>query len=182
MQKDWIFKAVKDLLEEWKSSRDLRGEVSFKNFKFQYKSRSRKQSIAEALAFWRWIIEERWFASEIRQELLNHFSQSSDELIRLVVQIESMPTILWRKILVKYNINSTSLESFLRRITQDQIKSFEYNFDDFMSGRISRAFSWWDRIVKKNNYGIAEGRGEIDSLAINFFVRKALCSKRFVVI
>lgn len=74
---------------------------------------------------------------EEKRKFLSLFvSDKQNPYIRLIAMIESMPAEMWRKILWKENIDFLSYESFLRRITNEQIEAIRVNYIELMSGNV----------------------------------------------
>ena len=134
-----------------------RGEIKRKmEFKYSKKASIVKSNIIEALCFWKFVQEKMYDSKlshaekvQLRDVFKEAFLEDSNELIGLIVRIESLPTSVWRKILWKHNIDFMSLESFLRRISYEEQKAISVNFNDYEIGRVPQVFSRWDRFWKK---------------------------------
>jgi hypothetical protein len=85
-----------------------------------------------------------------RKNFLSAFMSHDNWMIRTIARIESMPTMVWRKILWRYNIDFMSLESFLRRLSPEQATAIVDNYEDLcVRHDIPRVFSKWDRFWGK---------------------------------
>ena len=108
---------------------------------------TQKGKIRQALIFWTWVAGVCWRDDERnyidpskgeglkeRLNLLQQYVDHENPYIALIAKIERLPTLVWRKILWRYNIDFLSLESFLRRIFKKenayQIIAIEQNCDD----------------------------------------------------
>ncbi|MFA4815486.1 MAG: MMPL family transporter [Candidatus Gracilibacteria bacterium] len=132
------------LLEKMKDRENLtRREISRLNFSYVGdEAGKQKLLIAEALAFWRLVKESDLALYE--RVWPEAFLSDENRLIRLVAMIVLMPTVPWRRILWRYNIDFQSRESFLRRLKPEQLEAIEANFADLAAERIPRAFSRWE--------------------------------------
>nr|MBT5942268.1 hypothetical protein [bacterium] len=96
-----------------------------------------KELILSALVLWRFALNTLTNHSwEIRRKFLSQFIDHENYGIRLVAQIESLPTSIWRKILWKQNIDFVTFESFLRRISSLSADAINNNYSDLMSGKL----------------------------------------------
>ncbi len=89
-------------------------------------------AIKLALCFWAFI--KSYESNETRRVFLESFTDNSNKYIALIAKIELLPVKIWRKILWRYNIDFLSLESFLRRISGNQIAAIEVNLSDIENG------------------------------------------------
>lgn len=97
---------------------------------FPYKNNI-AQTLQLALCFWNFFKNEiQGYEDVPKKEFLMKFVNNSNTYIALIAKIEMLPATIWRKCLWRYNIDFLSLESFLRRITPEQIKLIENNWDD----------------------------------------------------
>ncbi|MEI6379012.1 MAG: hypothetical protein WCO55_05110 [Candidatus Falkowbacteria bacterium] len=69
-----------------------------------------------------------------------------------VINIESLPTPVWRKFLWKNNINFESNEACLRRMSQDEREALADNAGDLFASKTPRVFSWIDHTFRKVSY------------------------------
>ena len=121
-------------------------------FKYPALQTKKKSEIVEALTFWRFVFENvQWDHKGLtstgwmnRKESLEAFIDDRNPLVRVVATLESLPDAVWRKILWKHNIDFMSFESFLRRISTEQVEVILRNYQDLYSGKVPRAFSGWD--------------------------------------
>lgn len=107
----------------------------------KYADEPKKKGIINALILWKFITENlgedvSW---EVRRELLAEHVGSDNKYLATVARLESLPTSIFQRILWEYNLDFMSLESSLRRMTDEQHQSIKDNFDDlFMSKRLPR--------------------------------------------
>ncbi|MEK7203131.1 MAG: hypothetical protein AAB653_02335 [Patescibacteria group bacterium] len=141
---------MKSLLKKWRECKETEIELEF-----QYTDSRNEKRIVEALVFWKFIFDkcpsENWTT---RRNGLRAFIRHSNPLIGLIAIIESMPTMVWRKMLWKYNIDFMSFESFLRRINESQITGIKENYSELhLRHKIPCVFSWWDCFFRKVSVG-----------------------------
>jgi hypothetical protein len=97
----------------------------------------RKENIAVALCFWSFVMNKipaQWQSA--RQEFLSVFVKSDNHYVKIVAMVELLPTSVWRKLLWKNNIDFSSFEAFLRRLTTTQLMAIETCYNEFTSGKI----------------------------------------------
>ncbi len=113
------------------------------------------EAIVAALVFWKFIrrcVKWEYEKNVVRQFLLQFIEGvpgGSERYMMLVAMIEFFPTSMWRKMLWNYNIDFMSFQSFMRRITEEQVGAIMENFMDLRAGVVPRVFSLWDRKIKK---------------------------------
>lgn len=66
----------------------------------------------------------------LRKEVLRHFLDDKRPLVRVIAQFESLPTVVFRRVLWHYNIDFKSKVSFLRRLTQEQISGIAETYEN----------------------------------------------------
>lgn len=108
----------------------------------KYKSDEERNKMQEALVFWKFMRTDinftyndeypsndlkRGFLQTILNEAIPNYEVTP--YVRIIAQIEMLPTTIWRKILWEYNIDFQSYESCLRRITHSQIVAIGQNWD-----------------------------------------------------
>lgn len=117
----------------------------------------RKKQITVALIFWRFLrkIQRYGFTQKQKREFVLDFLDndpiSTNSYCRVTAMIEALPTSIWRKLLWRENIDFSDYEPCLRRLSREQIKAIEDNFNDLFSlGKpvVPRVLkkSWRDRI------------------------------------
>ncbi|MDR2540981.1 MAG: hypothetical protein LBD11_04290 [Candidatus Peribacteria bacterium] len=109
-------RALRAALEDAFSANRLKKEMSH-----NYGSRnlSQKVAIRKALIFWEFTKKEfegEYKSAGERLEFLEDFVHHENPYLALVAKAEMLPTLVWEKILWRYNIDYSSLENFLRRI------------------------------------------------------------------
>lgn len=118
------------------------------------------EEITEALKFWKGIrtfgttIDKGAFKAEeyhqTREQLLNNYRSDDRPLIALVATVESLPTKVWRRALWHYNIDFQSFESFLRRITMEQVRGLQESLDAIRQGRAPLCFrEGWKNVLRR---------------------------------
>ncbi|MFA4817949.1 MAG: hypothetical protein WC608_04495 [Parcubacteria group bacterium] len=111
-------------------------------------SKMLREDIVDALVFWKFIIEKAMTAltTNERPEFLQSFFEDKNPFIKVVAIVECFPTKVWRKILWGYNIDFSSCESFLRRLTANQLSSIQENYLDLFSrNEVPRVFTKFDK-------------------------------------
>lgn len=146
-----FFKFLYQQIEDQKQRTSLPSEENWVN-QDQF---TKKYQIQIALLFWKFVRQEmkketlqkkRSFLSSF----LNNKIAIENVYVRTVSKIESLPTSVWRKILWRENMDFMSYESFLRRLSTEQIEAIKDNYNDLFSAKpvIPRVFkkSLRDRI------------------------------------
>ncbi|MBT6068109.1 hypothetical protein HOG50_04865, partial [bacterium] len=132
--------AINELNREFKDkSKKVRSRIQKTMISFYYpeSQETLKELILSALVLWRFALNTLTNHSwEIRRKFLSQFIDHENYGIRLVAQIESLPTSIWRKILWKQNIDFVTFESFLRRISSLSADAINNNYSDLMSGKL----------------------------------------------
>ncbi|PLX22213.1 hypothetical protein C0584_00475 [Candidatus Parcubacteria bacterium] len=110
----------------------------------------RKESIIEALIFWS-VVRQFWFSSiEQRFEVLKNYTESQNEFISVIALLESLPTMVFRRVLWKFNIDFMSDESFLRRITKEQKDSIWETYTElFSEKKVPSIFGFWKKLFSR---------------------------------
>jgi hypothetical protein len=143
-------------LMEWlKSKKEMREKISEGGMEYEGYELQYKQQLIEALAFWNFFVKNiaGRYTAVFRRKFLALIDPRSNMLLRIIVQVEMLPASVFRKILWKHNIDFMSLESFLRRLTGEQIEAIDQNFTDlFHLGVIPRVFG--DRKRKVSAEGL----------------------------
>lgn len=131
-----------------------KGLDDFQNHKgvmviYPYKKPGEKIQITAGLIFWQFVREV------LREELSMSFSEVREFLaifvkgekkeftyIGILAMIESLPDLVWRKLLWRENIDLMSYESFLRRLNYQQEQAIIDNYNDLFSAdpKLPRVF------------------------------------------
>jgi hypothetical protein len=109
----------------------------------KYSSEGKKELIKKPLALWETIIEIKKREDENEfWEILKEYSKSNNMRIATVARLESFPTRVLRRVLWFYNIDYQSKESFLRRITIEQIRAISETYNDLygVDPKVPRCF------------------------------------------
>ncbi|MCB9809123.1 hypothetical protein H6776_01865 [Candidatus Nomurabacteria bacterium] len=110
----------------------------------------KNMKMTRALVFWKFLREDYHFSYQpaLRVQFVQGFVNDSNEYVALIAKIESLSDLTWRKILWRENIDFLSYESFLRRITAQQVQAIEDNFQDVQAGEVPRVYqkSFRDRM------------------------------------
>lgn len=118
---------------------------------------TKKEITETALIFWKFLrknystINVKEKRNRLADFLYKDPLAQNNYLVRVVAMIESLPTTIWRKLLWRENIDFSSYESCLRRLSEDQIREIEGNYNDLFSyAKVSTPRvlkkSWRDRI------------------------------------
>lgn len=97
-----------------------------------------KQDFNQASLFWEFVRTNRdalFLKRDLFIEFLTESSENKNRLVRAVALMELLPTPIWRKVLWRENIDFISYESFLRRITDEQIEAMARNLSDIREGK-----------------------------------------------
>ncbi|MFA5130894.1 MAG: hypothetical protein WC467_00545 [Patescibacteria group bacterium] len=97
-----------------------------------------KVQMAHALIFWDYIHDTlinkmSLTPKELREFFLIFLKENyaqKNPLIQIIIMVESLPTSVWRKLIWRENIDMMSYESFLRRLTTQQIQAIKDNYND----------------------------------------------------
>lgn len=94
--------------------------------------KNKAESLRLAICFWMFVKQTlNWSDyTESKREFLLDYVDNQNTFIALIAKIELLPDRIWRKVLWRYNIDFLSLESFLRRVTEDQINGINENYED----------------------------------------------------
>ncbi len=107
--------------------------------------------IVAALLFWRFIINNKpeTFA-QLRKflDVIIADTKKYNSYIRAVAMIEYLPKTVWRKLLWRQNIDFMGFETFLRRVSQEQLVGISKAYLEFKDGKRPNVFTWYDRNVK----------------------------------
>ncbi len=91
------------------------------------------EDFSKQIAFWqtiKWFREENRF-NEIIEILEDHAGYATgNEMSATIAQMELLPTPVFRRVLWFYNIDFQSLESYLRRLTTEQINAISETYKD----------------------------------------------------
>lgn len=137
---------ISDLLLLWQDFYKKYANETEKFLEFNYSRKTRQyvNQIVEALTFRNFIRNNVAHDFPERRSFLFAIisDQNFSESIRLIARIESLPSSVWRKILWRENIDFISFESFLRRITPEQVMAIQNNFEDLFgtNPKIPRVF------------------------------------------
>jgi len=126
------------LFREWQETKNTIEARVVENLEYSYKLEQFKNSLVQALAFWNFFVQRIAYCCfvEDRRKFLALIDPGGNMLLRIVVQIEMLPALVFRRILWKDNIDFMSLESFLRRLTGEQMAAIEQNFTDLFQEKI----------------------------------------------
>ena len=106
---------------------------------FKYQKQTDKAEISQALRLWKFILN---FMEKdnlvVRREFLSEYIGNKNGFVAAVAAMECLPTSVWRKILWKHNIDFTSFESFLRRLTPKQFLAIHNNCQDLWNNDVPR--------------------------------------------
>ena len=106
---------------------------------FKYQKQTDKAEISQALRLWKFILN---FMEKdnlvVRREFLSEYIGNKNGFVAAVAAMEYLPTSVWRKILWKHNIDFTSFESFLRRLTPKQFLAIHNNCQDLWNNDVPR--------------------------------------------
>ncbi|GHV23524.1 hypothetical protein FACS189428_7140 [Clostridia bacterium] len=140
-------------LEQFFTANCLKEEMSYD---YGSKDLSQKAEIRKALLFWDFVkyrFEDKPDLFEDRIEFLGDFVDHENSYLALVAKAEMLPTLVWEKILWRYNIDYSSLENFLRRIffeeNADQREAIQVNWNDiYVEKKQPRVLKkrFWDRL------------------------------------
>lgn len=121
--------------------------------------RSSAEEVALALKFWRGIravraeIESGEAEDSVclfKEELLHAHRFDERPLIALVATVELLPTKVWRRALWHYNIDFQSFESFLRRITPEQVEGLQVSLDAILYDQAPPCFcKGWKNVLRR---------------------------------
>lgn len=177
---------------------------------FNYENEELRKEMQEAIAFWRFLrkfpeisflnhfdekvainIKREWTREMFIENGWEKENNPKNKYFRIIAQIETLPTIVWRKLLWRENIDFMSFESCLRRLTEEQKKAIEENFYDLFprsssfshESKIPRVMkkTWRDRIkiffglikLEEENYNdekrnLSKGSWAFNLLGIDF--------------
>lgn len=136
------------LFHEWSESREKIEIQVAEKLEYQYSHEGLKRQLVQALAFWNFFVNRIASCCSVdqRRKFLALIDPGDNMLLQIVVQVEMLPMAVFRRILWKHNIDFMSLESFLRRLTDEQIGQIEKNFSDlFHVGIVPRVFGKIER-------------------------------------
>lgn len=117
------------------------------------------EEVALALKFWRGIRvvraeiesgEAEDSARLFKEELLHVHRFDERPLIALAATVELLPTKVWRRALWHYNIDFQSFESFLRRITPEQVEGLQVSLDAILHDQAPPCFcKGWKNVLRR---------------------------------
>lgn len=117
------------------------------------------QDMILALKFWRGIravrteIENGEAEEDTRlltERILHAHRFDQRPLIALVATVELLPTKVWRRALWYYNIDFQSFESFLRRVTPEQIEGLRASLDAVLRDQVPPCFrEGWKNVLRR---------------------------------
>jgi len=125
-------------------------------------SQKEKMAMTVALIFWKFLrklsenMPHYTYTQKEKRKFIAAFMAESpiikeNRLAKTVAMIESLPTLIWRKLLWRENIDFSDYEPCLRRLSKEQRKEIENNYHDLFSSeepmtpRVLKK-SWRDRI------------------------------------
>lgn len=154
-------------------SKFLNPEEGLMTFPYSEREVVKKEQIASALIFWKFLKENFVSKDLIKRRFISFFLEHEmisevNKYVRVVAMCESLPTSVWRKLLWRENIDFMSFESFLRRLSDEQIKEIENNYNDLFG---SKKIAVIPRVFKKSL------RDKIKILFGLINVKKLLCEK-----
>lgn len=115
-------------MNEWLAYRDESYPHVMHALEFNYSNEPQKSAIAEGMTLWTFCRKGIINKAERRAFLLELLNTKLSASARLIAMIECLPDRVWRKHLWKDNLDFLSFESFLRRITRQQMLSIEASF------------------------------------------------------
>ncbi|MDR0860449.1 MAG: hypothetical protein LBO09_05800 [Candidatus Peribacteria bacterium] len=143
-------------LEQFFTANRLKEEMSYD---YGSENLSQKAEIRKALIFWDFVkyrFEDKPDLFCDRIEFLEDFTTHRNPYLALVAKTEMLPTLVWEKILWRYNIDYSSLENFLRRIffeeNADQREAIQVNWNDiYVEKKQPRVLKkrFWDRLGQR---------------------------------
>ncbi len=141
-------RTVNDLNKSWKKRALLFEEgvdQQFHNLQFNCGDMESKTRIIIALTFGKFIQESLWITAnlswDVNNKFLAQFVNDDNEMLAVVAMIGSMSDNVLQRILWEYNIDFTTPEAFLRRLTSEQIQLIRNNYNELIAGHVPRAYN-----------------------------------------